>query len=475
MMSKHEVETAWLARAVFSALGLLPLLGAAACSGQVQTNPQGGVGGSGGGGDGGGAGGGGHPVVCQHPIKVSAGLERCGEGGPVHRTASEECSGADTSGVAQPCLADADCDADKLCHCGSQGGFCQIAYCRTDADCMDSLRCQILDSNSCSSPVFACQTPQDTCQSDADCPGTVPAGGGSPGFMASQYCGTYGQDGFSCKAATCTVGRPFLVEDAARLAAVCERTDWRADGTELELQQFSSVVREAAAEGWLAIARMEHASIAAFARFGLQLLSLGAPPSLIEQNTAAMADETRHARRAFAIASQLAGCALGPGPLAIDGSLEAATLFDVLRLVFREGCVGETAAALEARQAAEHAREPLLKQTLLTIAEDETRHAQLAWQFVSWALGLDSDAVRDVLRAELERALAFTEPVAHADEDLHTDALNQLGLVSSSQRAALRRLALVDVIAPCVEQLLVPRASAPYAQFGKPGTSSLAL
>ena len=68
---------------------------------------------------------------------------------------------------------------------------------------------------------------------------------------------------------------------------------------------------------------MEHASVAAFARFTLHLMSLGAPAALVERSNAALADETLHAKLAFAIASGYAGRAIGPGPLAIDGAFAA--------------------------------------------------------------------------------------------------------------------------------------------------------
>ncbi|HKY38213.1 MAG TPA: hypothetical protein VJN18_19860 [Polyangiaceae bacterium] len=45
--------------------------------------------------------------------------------------------------------------------------------------------------------------------------------------------------------------------------------------------------RTARAEHWMKMGQMEHASIAAFARFSLQLLSLGAPPALVEACTQA--------------------------------------------------------------------------------------------------------------------------------------------------------------------------------------------
>jgi len=59
--------------------------------------------------------------------------------------------------------------------------------------------------------------------------------------------------------------------------------------------------------------QLEHASIAAFARFSLQLLSLGAPAGLIDDCTRALGDETAHARLCFQLASAYAGRAIGSG------------------------------------------------------------------------------------------------------------------------------------------------------------------
>jgi hypothetical protein len=150
---------------------------------------------------------------------------------------------------------------------------------------------------------------------------------------------------------------------------------------------------------------MEHASIAAFARFTLQLLALGAPPELVADATRAMADETRHARLCFGLASRYAGHDVGPGPLDVGGALGAVTLLDVVELVVDEGCVGETAAALEAAWDAETAADPVERDVLSVIAEDEARHAALAVQFVAWAAHRDARVLERVAH-QLERARA---------------------------------------------------------------------
>jgi hypothetical protein len=145
---------------------------------------------------------------------------------------------------------------------------------------------------------------------------------------------------------------------------------------------------------------MEHASIAAFARFNLQLLSLGAPAALVEACNNALIDETAHARLCFGLASRYGGTPVGPGPLDIGRCLEETSLMEVAKLVLREGCLGETVAAFEALEASELAVDPAVKQTLSRIARDEQRHAELAFQFLKWALDRSSPVVRATLARE---------------------------------------------------------------------------
>jgi hypothetical protein len=169
---------------------------------------------------------------------------------------------------------------------------------------------------------------------------------------------------------------------------------------------------------------MEHASIAAFARFSLQLLSLGAPPRLVQACTQALADETAHTRLCFQIASEYAGHAVGPGPLDVNRSLEVTSLEDIVDLVIAEGCFGETSAALEALESADGASDPVIRSAYAQIARDEQRHAELAFQFVRWALEQDFAVTQRRIMAALTQ---FSAPTA----------------------------AVRSVVAPCLEALLL--------------------
>lgn len=124
----------------------------------------------------------------------------------------------------------------------------------------------------------------------------------------------------------------------------------------------------------------EHASVAAFARLSLSLLAFGAPPDLIADAHRAALDEIRHAQIAFASA----GGAIGPGPCAAFGELHAhRTLAEMAAETYRDGCIGETIASLE------------LRKTAPTMADEEARHADLAWRIVEWALASGDTKVRD--------------------------------------------------------------------------------
>jgi hypothetical protein len=195
-----------------------------------------------------------------------------------------------------------------------------------------------------------------------------------------------------------------LVHEQARVAPVAANGAWRSEQRLCpQTEHLTDGERASLAAHWTRMGQMEHASIAAFARFSLQLLALGAPPELVEACTAALADETAHTRLCFDLASAYAGRSLGPGPLDIDGSLTPTSLADVVDLVIAEGCFGETSAALEALEAADGASDPVIVAAYSQIARDEQRHAELAFRFVRWAIEQDARIaarVRTALVAE---------------------------------------------------------------------------
>lgn len=453
-------------------------------SSQAGTTGSGGVSRGGmtnGGATSGGTGAGGAPnkFPCANPTAVGAGYEQC-DNGTVHRPEVVQCPSVlprapDSMKIAPPgndgqcasdgdcadmphgycspngggqvpgsfcrygCVKDSECGAGNICLCGDPVGQCVSASCISDQDCGAGLRCQSYDqSQGCGSLRFSCQSAADACGGDADCMGGF-CDGSSGSFM--------------CVSGGCAIGRPFLVEGLERVAPLARRSDWAEALLELE-PSGTAAERQRVAAAWARIGQMEHASVAAFARFALQLLQLGAPPELVELATQAMADETRHAKLAFGIAGRYAGLPLGPGSLDVERSLDASSLAEVVRLVVREGCIGETCAALEAREAALHVRAPALAELLGGIADDEARHAELAWRFVSWALERAPVAVGAVLEQELASAAGGVPSAPSADQQ----ALLAHGIIDEALRIAVRNAALREVIRPCGAALLARRS-----------------
>jgi hypothetical protein len=242
-------------------------------------------------------------------------------------------------------------------------------------------------------------------------------------------------------------GRPFLVDGLARRAHAIERADWLDPTVSAPPSaELSRAERTAVTEHWLEAGAMEHASIAAFARFSLELLALGAPADLVAAATRAMSDETAHARLAYGIAARYAETPCGPAPLNVARALERIDLLDVVERALLEGCLGETSAALEAAWAADDATDPIVREALERIATDEARHAALAFEFVAWAAAQDA-RVTELGRRVLATAAAELVPeTALTATSLAQRRLAEHGVLPASVRQAARRAALRDVV-----------------------------
>lgn len=242
------------------------------------------------------------------------------------------------------------------------------------------------------------------------------------------------------------IGRPFRVHGESRTADLTARKDWSAT---VQPSSHLALAERLGAE-WAHTAAAEHASIAAFARFNLELLSLGAPSDLVLQASQAMVDETRHAQAAYTLASRFMGHAVGPNTLPVADALAATpNLRDIFLDVVREGCIAETVAAAEAARARDLTTDDAIRDVLAMIARDETNHASLAWNFARWAISQDA-SLANLLEQEVASAV-MPGPVA-VDPD--RKALNAHGVLDDAQRASVRRHALVEVIRPCAAAIL---------------------
>jgi hypothetical protein len=419
------------------------------------------------------------------PDGAPNGYERCPDGA-VNRASAEPvgswafepaCAGDETF---RDCTTDADCTAAPNGHCTSGTGidtgetYCACTYgCETDADCADGSVCLppgVVDTgftwptcqpascvtnadcdsgecgvssydNGCGFTVqLSCRSEADACRTDADCDPSLPD------------CGVnWGSGGlFVCNTMDCAIGRPLHdAEQAIVVAPSTRRVDWAA-GFELAPPADPALAAALAAH-WTGVAAMEHASVASFSRAALQLLQLGAPPSLLAQTHAAALDEVRHAQLAYGLASAFAGAPVGPGPLSLQNVVLHADRAQVVWDLVVEACVGETVGAAEARAAALGCVDPALKAALLGVAEDEERHAALGWATLRWLLAGAGPALRAQAAAALEDGARAV--LSGADAPAPSGAA-AFGLLGGPDRQRLRARVVDAVVRPCMDALL---------------------
>ncbi len=260
---------------------------------------------------------------------------------------------------------------------------------------------------------------------------------------------------------SCGVGRPFLVEARALRATAEPGFAWQVTGaTAPAVSDLAADVRASLASAWTNDALLEHASVASFGRFALELLAVGAPSHLVEAAHHASLDEIRHARLCFALAGAYAGEPVGPSAFPFGGAaLVSSDLALVAANAAREGCIGETLAAVQAAEQLGQATDPAVRAALAIIAEDEARHAELAWRTVAWAVATGGAPVRDAVAqvfASAESVLAgFT-----AGAPAGSEALTAHGRLGGAELTAALRRALDEVVRPAAAALLAGAAPA---------------
>jgi hypothetical protein len=254
------------------------------------------------------------------------------------------------------------------------------------------------------------------------CPGIEDAGlliyNGACGYTLTGPGGY--ANGECCYPATtmCCSGRPFLADGRVRTAATRRgagrgaAAGWTAP-LRPRVESLDLSTRAFLADAWLGDALLEHASVASFARFALELLAVGAPSDLVDAAHAAARDEVAHARACFALASAYAGAELAPARFDFGGKVEVSSdLAAIAASAVKEGCVGETLAAMQAAEQLAAATDPAVREALAVIAADEARHAELAYRFVAWAIETGGESVRLAVAGAFVAALVA--PVAPA-------------------------------------------------------------
>lgn len=246
----------------------------------------------------------------------------------------------------------------------------------------------------------------------------------------------------------CIGGRPYYDEGQLVFAEAVRAGGW-AGGKRPDVARLSAEERRVLAAAWTHDALIEHASVAAFAKFALELLAVGAPAELVDAAHVAARDEVRHARLAFALAEAYAGEAVAPGPFPFGGSVPVGTdLAALAAATAREGCVGETVVALLAAEALRDAEDPAVREVLAVVAADEARHAEIAWRAVRWMVEAGGEPVRAAVAAVFEdvaaRGVAPPEVTFGASEDV------------LARHGRIRPEAVRAMVARAIEEVVLP-------------------
>ncbi|HMY18410.1 MAG TPA: ferritin-like domain-containing protein, partial [Polyangium sp.] len=348
-------------------------------------------------------------------------------------------------GCEYSCVSDGECGDGRACVCKGTGraasthSVCAQALCTKDADC-PSKQCGLSAyHNGCSTQVtLACRTADDKCSNDLDCNGR---GGQCVQNKAEP------NTPWQCQYRMCAIGRPLTVEGQTFAANSTARTDW-GNSVELDVDVLDPAIRSIAKNHYVEMAAMEHASVASFARFSLQLMALGAPAELLVEAHRAALDEIEHARVAYRLATLFGSTSVGPDNLPAAVAAIPMGIVEFVESLVEEGCVGETLGAGEAREAASAATSVVLTEALAKIAADEERHATLAWRTLQWAIRTHGELAVDAARRAFSRAMATYSKVPNAPGGAET-----LGILSGKTLGRSRRRVLASVVLPCARAL----------------------
>jgi hypothetical protein len=209
--------------------------------------------------------------------------------------------------------------------------------------------------------------------------------------------------------------------------------------------------RDMLAKVWLQDAREEHASIAAFARWTLLMLSVGAPPEMIRDSQRASLDEIEHATACFSIARHYGAGDVGPDNLDLTNSLESLSLAEIASLTAEEGCVGETLGVALAMEQLRGCEVPMVRAELERLVRDEKRHAALAWRFVAWAIARGGESVANAVTQAIEHAIDATlEAPLLTYAVIDVDEWHRHGRVTCVEAREIVREAVSRVVRPAL-------------------------
>jgi len=217
--------------------------------------------------------------------------------------------------------------------------------------------------------------------------------------------------------------------------------------------------RMAVGSAWSTQGLGEHASVASFSKFSLQLMSVGAPPHLLMGAHQAAIDEIHHAQLCFSLSALYSNQTETPGNFPVEDTMKT-SLLGMAVDTFVEGCVHETLSALEASIKLAHCTQPTVRATLSTIVRDEATHAALAWGTLRWAVSQDPTIKVELLSLLHQPVQKFTH---FPSVDLN---LPNHGFLPSKLMSGILNDALENYLLPWGKELVGTSASSTNTNVG---------
>lgn len=263
---------------------------------------------------------------------------------------------------------------------------------------------------------------------------------------------------------TCYVlGRPFSLEKGGFLVAPVMSspsiTIEEVVAVPENASTFEPIIPEAdrnkAAQYWAKVAMMEHASVASFSRFSLELMSIGAPVDLLSGAHQAALDEVRHTQVSLDIANQFGSTNFTPGSFPISREAADFAFGDVEKIAEAaalEGCIEETLAAAVVFEQARVMQIPSLKAQIRSVGLDEANHAAFAWRAVQWMTSTFPQTQQVVAKVFADRAAKYKDTPDNTAPP-NPSALQHLGLLDSARVSAVQASAWRRVVVPAAVRL----------------------
>ena len=247
----------------------------------------------------------------------------------------------------------------------------------------------------------------------------------------------------------CVHGRALMEDGKATFARVrpSVKNPWTKNlSKSINPKKLSRKQREIAGKFYLQTALYEHASIASFQKFTLDLMKFGAPPHLLDKAQQATRDEIAHAQMAFSIATDLLQENLHPHRLDYTPKL-CESIKEFARSTLQEGAIGETIAVLIASEQLRVSKDHSVREFLQQVVEDEAKHAELAWETIRWCLEKDP-SVREVLVEALE------QKAPNGFSHYPTEAIDDVGIPNPADLQKFVQKGFERVIIPSIQTLL---------------------